>query len=398
MVKPIRATFTGNILHIKQDDGSNITFNPATTNQWIAGGTGSSAPPATGGGDAGGITITAEMIEAAVTSVGANTADMIATSQEIADSFNNAIDATFPGILTDKNRAACLVGQCAHETDWFKTTTEYTAGGNPYSPYDGRGFIQLTWEDNYRGFGQWLESLGMLTNPEYFVNNPTRLADLKWASYTAVYYFTQVEWSGKNLFEFCTDSSTPWHDISRAINRGDPFATSPAYGEVNRQIATDAVLGVTPEPEPPGTGGDAAAVVAWMKDRLDAFGYSQDAQKRRDPITYGVTDCSALINYCYETVANIHVGWWTGSHSDGMQQYGTSVISKRSGTPNESLLQLGDLVFFNWNGDSNNYDHVDMYTGPDEVCGHGGPDNGPDLGSLSGRCGYAYNWHVRRYL
>lgn len=381
------------------DDGSTVTLNPSTANQWVAGGRGASTPPPAGNGDSGGITITAEMIEAAVNSAGGSLSAMIGTSQEIADSFNNAIAKSYPGILTSKNRAATLVGECAHETDWFKTTTEYTAGNNWYSPYDGRGFIQLTHEENYRGFGAWMKGLGELTNSLYFVNNPTRLADLKWAAFTAIYYFTQVTWSGKNLFEFADASSTPWHDISRAINRGDPYATSPSYGEALRTAAIDAVLGVTPDPTPPSSGGgDGAEIVAWMKSKLDAFEYSQDLQKRRDPITYGMTDCSALINYAYETIANIHVGWWTGSHSDGMQQYGTSVISKRSGTPDESLLQLGDLVFFNWSGDSNNYDHVDMYSGPDEVVGHGGPDPGPDLGSLSGRCGAAYNWHVRRYL
>lgn len=402
MVKPIRATFAGNVMYVYQDDGSNIRLYPATENQWIAGGRGASTPPDAGNGDSGGITITAEMIEAAVLSAGGSLSAMIATSQEIADSFNNAIAGSYPGILTSKNRAATLVGECAQETDWFKTTTEYSAGGNWYSPYDGRGFIQLTHRENYAGFGKWMKGLGRLTNTNYFVDTPTRLADLKWASYTAIYYFTQVKWSGKNLFEFADDSSTPWSDISRAINRGDPYASSPAYGETVRATAINAVLGVTPDPTPPDSGGGGSGVadeiVAWMKDHLDAFRYSQNLQKRRDPVTYGETDCSALINYIYEKKANKHVGWWTGAHSDGMQQYGTSVISKRSGTPDESLMELGDLVFFNWSGDSNNYDHVDMYTGPNEVCGHGGPDPGPDLGSLSGRCGYAYNWHVRRYL
>lgn len=190
-----RLTFTGNIAHLYRDDGSIVKMIPFTDNQWIPDGGNSypTPPPGTAGST---IVVTAAMVEAAVTSVGGSLAAMMDTSANLATAFNDAVANSYPDILTSKNRVACLVGECAQETDWYKTTTEYGAGGNTYSPYDGRGFIQLTWQTNYSGFGAWMKSIGRLSDATYFVDNPTALADMQYAAYTAIYYFTQVKWSG----------------------------------------------------------------------------------------------------------------------------------------------------------------------------------------------------------
>lgn len=394
-----RLTFKGRIGYIYRDDGSVVTMTPTVANQWVAQ-NGKQYPIPPGEASGAKIVVTAAMIEAAVTSVGASVGAMIDTSANIAKSFNDAIAATYPDILSSKNRVACLIGECAQETDWFKTTTEYSAGSNSYSPYDGRGFIQLTHSSNYAAFGTWMKSLGLLTDARYFVDNPTALSAIRYASYTAIYYFTQVKWDSKNLFQLCDTASSPWSNISRAINRGDPNASSPAYGEADRATAINAVLGVTPDPasDPPATGLQ-AAVVDWMTSHVGDFRYSQSSPQRRDPVTYGQTDCSGLTGYIYETVAKKHIGWWTGSHDDGQQQYGTVVQNGVNGTsPNEANMVLGDLVFFNWDGPSPDFDHVDMYIGDNKVCGHGGPGMGPNIKTLSTRCAAAYNWRVRRYL
>ena len=393
---PVRLTFTGNVGHVYQDDGSKLTFIPYTENQWH-----NQAKSPTGGNPTTPGTrtgITAEMVEAAVTSVGASVGAMLDTSANIAKAFNDAIEATYPDILTNKNRAACLVGECAQETDWFKTTTEYTAGSNPYSPYDGRGFIQLTHQGNYAGFGRWMKTFGLVTDVDYFVDNPERLADVKWAAYTAIYYFTNPKWDNRNLFQWCDTSSTPWHDISRAINRGSPNAGSPSYGEAERTTAINAVLAVTPDPAgpevPPGSVQE--RLVAWMLDHTGDFRYSQ-GPKRLDPITYGEADCSSVLWYCFKTVANVHIGQWGGAHDDGQQQHGTIVI-QGTGAPNESVMVPGDCVYYNWDGPSANYDHSEMYIGGNQVSSHGGPGMGPVVKQLDTRCIRAYNWRVRRFV
>jgi putative chitinase len=394
-----RLTFAGNVAHVMRDDGSIVKMLPFTTNQWVPDG-GNQYPITQPGPGGPTIAVTAAMIEAAVTSVGGSVSAMVDTSANIAAAFNDAVAQSYPSILSSKNRVACLIGECAEESAWFQTTTEYGAGSHSYSPYDGRGFIQLTFQSNYAAFGVWLKNLGLLTDSNYFVDNPTALSDLKWAPYTAIYYFTQKSWGGSNLFQLCDTASSPWSNISRAINEGDPNATTPAYGETDRTTAINAVLGATPDPSaPPPPTGQQDALAAWMTSHVGAFRYSQASPQRLDPVTYGQTDCSGLTYYVYKTVANTHIGTWTGTHDDGQQQYGTVVEDGSSGSsPNEANMVKGDLVFYNWSGPNVDFDHVDMYVGSNQVCGHGGPGVGPNTKTMSSRCAAAYNWRVRRYI
>ena len=88
-----------------------------------------------GGGVAGnGVYITAEMILAAVNYAGSPESAMKNTAQELADALNEAIRTCAPGEFMSKESRACLVGECAQETDWFKTYEEYSpAATRPYS-------------------------------------------------------------------------------------------------------------------------------------------------------------------------------------------------------------------------------------------------------------------------
>ena len=373
---------------VHYSDGTLKPLVPATNDRWVSFiGNQTNTPPPVGNPGAG-IQITAEMITAAVQSVGGSTSAMVDTAANIAASFNAAIAKAAPGILTSKKRAAVLVGECAQETDWFKTTTEYAT---TQAPYQGRGFIMLTWSSNYAAFGVWMKGKGLLTDENYFVNNPARLADLEWAPYTALFYFSK-SWSGKTLWEICDESSSPWEAPSRAINTGDPYSTFPYNGAVQRATAIDAALAVTPDPPPPASGGMQDALVAWVTGKVGQYAYSQ-AGGRLSPDTSGYTDCSALLWYCYRQVAHIEIGQWTG----GQQSYGSIIIDV--GQPlDESKMVKGDLVFFTWGGYNLNFDHVEMYIGNGQICGHGGPGYGPVVKSLASNWGAASQRRVRRYV
>lgn len=144
--------------------------------------------------------------------------------------------------------------------------------------------------------------------------------------------------------------------------------------------------------EPPT--GDQAAVVAWLVAHIGAFAYSQ-ASGRLSPLTSGYTDCSALMHYVYSAVAGIEIGTWTGAQ----QGYGTIIEDGGGGSsPVEANMVLGDLLFYSWSGPNSNYDHVDMYTGPNQVLGHGGPGSGPTYKTMDTRAAAAYEWRVRRYI
>jgi putative chitinase len=86
-------------------------------------------------------------------------------------------------------RVAMWLAQIGEESGGFVYTEEIAKDG-PYAPYIGRTWIQITWESNYAAFGQWAHDQGLIDDPDYFVNNPTALADLKWAGLGAAWYWT----------------------------------------------------------------------------------------------------------------------------------------------------------------------------------------------------------------
>ena len=98
-------------------------------------------------------------------------------------------DGLLASECTNVNRIAMWLAQVGHESDGFSTTEEYDKSGR-YAPYIGRTWIQITWEENYRKFGEWCSVKGLVPSPTEFVDNPNSLADLKWAGLGAAWYWT----------------------------------------------------------------------------------------------------------------------------------------------------------------------------------------------------------------
>ncbi len=51
-------------------------------------------------------------------------------------------------------RAAMLIAQLSVESDQFRATVEYGGLLKPYAPFYGRGWMQITWKENYRQAGE----------------------------------------------------------------------------------------------------------------------------------------------------------------------------------------------------------------------------------------------------
>ena len=149
-----------------------------------------------------------------------------------------ADDAMRAAGITTREGAACLVAQCMVESAYFRTTREYGGSKARYAPYYGRGFIQVTWRDNYAAFGRWCHERGLVPSGDWFLSpNEDRLADPKWAWLGAVWYFTTHR---HGLVDLANKGENV--KVGRAINRGDAYATLPAYGEDHRQAAYRALL------------------------------------------------------------------------------------------------------------------------------------------------------------
>lgn len=105
---------------------------------------------------------------------------------------------------TNVNRIAMWLAQVGHESAGFNATEEYASGaayegrcsdlGN-CSPgdgvrYKGRTWIQITGKHNYGEFSRWANANGVVPTPDFFVRNPTQLAELRYAGVGAAWYWT----------------------------------------------------------------------------------------------------------------------------------------------------------------------------------------------------------------
>jgi hypothetical protein len=151
---------------------------------------------------------------------------------DLASGANDALRQAPPG-LTVKGAAAFLATM-AQESAWFRTTEEYAKNGR-YAPYIGRTFEQVTWKDNYRSFGKWCKAKGLLEDSEFFVDNPKRLADYRWAWLGGVWFFeANGIWAYANTGQFL--------QVQKAVNLGNPDSKYTPAGMKTRLAAYNAFL------------------------------------------------------------------------------------------------------------------------------------------------------------
>lgn len=131
--------------------------------------------------------------------------------------------------MTDRRTVAAIIGESAQETDWMCSLVEYGGPFTRYAPYFGRGCIQLTWRNNYAGFGQWLRGLGVVADPDVFVRQPDLVATWPYPWLSAIYYF--VRHIGQAYVQ-----REDWNAISGLINAGNPDYYVPSYELRSRSV------------------------------------------------------------------------------------------------------------------------------------------------------------------
>lgn len=140
------------------------------------------------------------------------------------------------------------------------------------------------------------------------------------------------------------------------------------------------------------------AMIDFLLANLDTWKYSQGAG-RLNPPQSGVGDCSSMCYYVYRRFAGIELGANTRlQQSDGRLIWSASSAGQ---VPPVNILRPGDLIYYRWRGGSGGtygVVHVEFYMGNGQTIGHGGPDNGPDVGSMAGLSASAASSWVRRIL
>lgn len=155
--------------------------------------------------------LTGQDIRNALATVGAVGGQMT-SFDNIASGANDALRRAPKGLT--KEGAAAFLATLAQESAYFRTTTEYSAGRNRYSPYDGRTFEMITWSPNYSGFGKWCVSQGLLSDSQTFVKNPRALSDFRWAWDGGVWFF-----GANNLWRYANAGN--FLAVSQGVNGGN---------------------------------------------------------------------------------------------------------------------------------------------------------------------------------
>jgi putative chitinase len=131
--------------------------------------------------------------------------------------------------LDDRMFAYCLA-TAWHETAFtMQPVTEY--GGEDYLksksyyPWYGRGYVQLTWEDNYRKQDTKLGLNGAL------MATPDLALDPKTATVILLLGCADGDFTGKRLGNYFTDDLTDFYNARRIVNGTDKAADIAAYAE-----------------------------------------------------------------------------------------------------------------------------------------------------------------------
>lgn len=136
-------------------------------------------------------------------------------------------------------------------------------------------------------------------------------------------------------------------------------------------------------------------LVAWMRGHIDYFHYSE-GPLRLNPYAGGYTDCSGLLRLCFQSVAGVDIGTYTGN----MQSHGSLICTDKNLVA--SLIRPGDCLIYWWNSNSPaTGDHTDMFVGDSpqgNILSHGGPGVGPSWRWLSDRMKSCYQFEVRRFV
>ena len=141
--------------------------------------------------------------------------------------------------LTLKSQIAYVLATVKHETaNSFQPVREAFFLGEPagthyrakltYSPYYGRGYVQLTWKTNYEKYGNIL-NVQLLTNPDLAMNPEIAL-------FVLVHGFKTGAFTGRKLADYVNGQSTDFVNARRCINGTDKATLIAGYA--NQYLAT----------------------------------------------------------------------------------------------------------------------------------------------------------------
>src|SRR6185369_5955680 len=87
--------------------------------------------------------------------------------------------------------------------------------GKRYWPWIGRGYVQLTWDYNYKAMNKLLKEAGFTVD---IVENPELALSPMVASFIMFEGMQRGTFTGKKLADYFTNTKTDWLNARRIIN------------------------------------------------------------------------------------------------------------------------------------------------------------------------------------
>lgn len=125
--------------------------------------------------------------------------------------------------VNSKNQRYCV-------TNGTKTRV-YTYTECPHLFY-GRGYIQLTWYDNYVRAGQELAKVGLIDDAQHFIQQPEQANDPNLAAQIMCFGMEQGWFTGKKLADYFSGSSKDYTNARKIINGKDKADLIAGYAQV----------------------------------------------------------------------------------------------------------------------------------------------------------------------
>lgn len=133
--------------------------------------------------------------------------------------------------IGSNNQVAYVLATVDHETaQTFKPVKEafwlsesWRQQNLRYYPYYGRGYVQITWKENYQKFSNIL-GIDLVSNPDEVMESKTAL-------FILVYGFKNGSFTGKKITDYINDSQVDFYNARRCINGRDRAADIKAIAE-----------------------------------------------------------------------------------------------------------------------------------------------------------------------
>jgi len=114
------------------------------------------------------------------------------------------------------------------EAYWLPNAEAWRKKNLRYYPYYGRGFVQITWKDNYSKFSKLM---GV-----DFVNNPDLVMDPANAFHIMIYGFIHGSFTGKKISDYINLKDKDYKNARKCINGTDKAGLIASYATIFEQI------------------------------------------------------------------------------------------------------------------------------------------------------------------